>query len=178
MHYKDSSLHSIDLTLDKLDTKMKVHPLRFHDFNGKIHYEDDHIVIKDFHGEIGKTNFNFDLNYYLGKNLEIRKRDNYLAVQANYIDHDALFNFDFSPPKPLKNTIVSKEDVQEHLEAFNIYELPFTDMRFTVDIKYFVYHRLDLQEIKANLRTTPNHYIYRYIGYECGRGKNTIERIF
>ncbi|MEM6685196.1 MAG: AsmA-like C-terminal region-containing protein [Bacteroidota bacterium] len=160
MHYKDSALRSIDLALDKLDTKMKVHPLRFHDFRGNIHYEDEHIVIKDFHGEIGATNFNFDLNYYLGENQEIKKRDNYLAVTANYIDYDALFTFNVQPPTATAVTSSKTADVQAHAEAFNIYELPFTDMRFKADIAHFIYHKLDFQNIKADLRTTPEHYIY------------------
>ncbi|WP_420574994.1 AsmA-like C-terminal region-containing protein [Kordia sp.] len=160
MHYKDSSLHSIDLALDKLDTKMKVHPLRFHDFKGNIHYEDQHIVIKDFHGEIGVTNFNFDLNYYLGENQQIKKRDNYLAVKANYIDYDALFNLDLKPPKPIETAASKTADIAEHADAFNIYELPFTDMRFKADIAHFIYHKIDLQKIKADIRTTPDHYIY------------------
>ncbi len=160
MHYKDSALHSIDLALDKLDTKMKLHPLRFHDFRGNIHYEDQHIVIKDFHGEIGTTNFNFDLNYYLGEDPQIKKRDNYLELKANYIDFDALFNFDLSPPKPTEVVTSKTADVKEHADAFNLYELPFTDMQFKVDIAHFIYHKIDLQNINADLRTTPNHYIY------------------
>lgn len=161
MHYKDSALHSIDLALDKLDTKMKLHPQRFHDFRGNIHYEDQHIVIKDFHGEIGATNFNFDLNYYLGDDPQIKKRDNYLAIKANYIDYDALFNFNLSPPqKPTEVAALTIEDVKAHAEAFNIYELPFTDMQFKADISHFMYHRIDLKNIKADLRTTPDHYVY------------------
>ncbi|MEP3207212.1 MAG: AsmA-like C-terminal region-containing protein [Gilvibacter sp.] len=160
MHYRDSTLHSIDLALDKLDTKMEVHPQRLHDFRGSIHYEDDHIVIKDFHGEIGTTNFNFDLNYYLGENQQIKKRDNYLNVRANYIDYDALFNFELSAPIPAEAVGATTQDVAAHATAFNIYELPFTDMRFKADIGHFIYHRIDLQNIKADLRTTPNHYIY------------------
>ncbi len=160
MHYKDSALHSIDLALDKLDTKMKLHPLRFHDFKGNIHYEDEHIVIKDFHGEIGTTNFNFDLNYYLGNDQQIKKRDNYLELKANYIDFDALFNFDLSPQKSTETVTSKAADVKEHAEAFNLYELPFTDMQFKADITHFIYHRIDIQNIKADLRTTPNHYIY------------------
>ena len=159
MHYKDSLMHSIDVALDRLNTKMKLHPQRFHDFRGKIHYEDEHIVIKDFHGEIGETNFNFDLNYYLGENQAIKKRDNYLAVNANYINYDALFNFNLTPPKSTA-TISKTEDVKIHEEAFNIYELPFTDMRFKADIAHFIYHRIDLKNIIADLRTTPNHYVY------------------
>ena len=160
MNYKDSALQAIDLSLDKLDTKMELHPQRFHDFKGNIHYEDEHIVINDFHGEIGATNFNFDLNYYLGENQEVKKRDNYLELRANYIDYDALFNFELSAPKAEAQTSATKENVSVHASAFNIYELPFTDMRFKADIGHFIYHRLDLQNIKAELRTTPNHYIY------------------
>ncbi|MEO0528008.1 MAG: AsmA-like C-terminal region-containing protein [Bacteroidota bacterium] len=160
MHYKDSALHSIDLALDRLDTKMKLHPLRFDNFSGNIHYEEEHLVIKDFRGEIGTTNFNFDLNYYLGEDPQIRKRDNYLELTANYIDFDALFNFEVSTPKPTKVVRSKTADIKEHADAFNLYELPFTDMQFKVDIAHFIYHRIDLQKIKANLRTTPNHYIY------------------
>lgn len=168
MHYKDSSLHAVDLTLDKLDTKMKLHTLRFHDFKGHIHYEDKHVMVKDFHGEIGSTNFNFDLNYYLGEDSKIKKRDNYLALKANYIDFDALFNFNLEPPKSTEVVASKTADtstalstsVKAHAEAFNLYELPFTDMQFKVDIAHFIYHRIDLKNIKADLRTTPKHYIY------------------
>lgn len=160
MHYKDSTLHSIDLALDKLDTKMKLHPLRFDNFRGNIHYEEEHLVIKDFHGEIGTTNFNVDLNYYLGGDPQIKKRDNYLELRANYIDFDALFNFDLNPPKTTEVVTSKTADVKEHADTFNLYELPFTDMQFKVAIDHFIYHRLDLQKIKATIRTTPNHFIY------------------
>lgn len=160
MHYKDSHLHSIDLALDNLDTKMELHPQRFHDFKGNIHYEDQHILINDFHGEIGTTNFNFDLNYYLGEDPLIKKRDNFLYLKANYIDFDALFDFDVRPSKPTEIRSSITADVKEHAEAFNLYKLPFTAMQFKVDIGHFIYHRIDLQNIKANIRTTPDHYIY------------------
>lgn len=160
MHYKDSALHSIDIALDKLDTKMELHPQRFHDFKGNIRYEDDHLAINDFHGEIGSTNFNLNLNYYLGEDQTIKKRDNYLAIRADYIDYDALFNFDLHPPKSMATGGSTAQDVAAHAAAFNIYELPFTDMRFKADIAHFIYHRIDLQNIKADLRTTPDHYLY------------------
>lgn len=160
MHYKDSALRAIDLELDKLNTKMHVHPLRFEHFTGDFHYEDDHLVVKDFIGKIGRTSFNIGLNYYLGDNSAIKKRDNYLSFRANYIDYDQLF-----PPnettKKATITVKSKTaDVAAHADAFNLYELPFTDMKFDVDLDHFIYQRIDLQDIKASLRTTQNHYIY------------------
>lgn len=160
MQYKDSSLQAIDIALDKLDTKMELHPQRFHDFKGTIRYQEEHLLIQDFHGEIGSTRFNVDLNYFLGDDPAIKKRDNYLALQADYIDYDALFDFDLNPLQADNVENATTEDVAAHTAAFNIYELPFTDMRFQADIAHFIYHRIDLQNIKADLRTTPDHYLY------------------
>lgn len=160
MHYKASKLHSIDLELDKLTTKMHVHPLRFEHFTGDFHYEDDHLVVKDFIGKIGRTSFNIGLNYYLGDNKEIKKRDNYLSFKANYIDYDQLFPPDETTEKATITVKSKTADVAAHADAFNLYELPFTDMKFDVDVDYFMYQRIHLQDIKASLRTTQNHFIY------------------
>ena len=51
---------SFDLQLDKFDAKMKIHPLRFEKFNGRIHYEKDHIVIEDFSGKLGHSTVTMD----------------------------------------------------------------------------------------------------------------------
>ena len=66
--------------------------MRFENFKGQFHYEDEHLMIQDFHGKIGRTIFDLDLNYYLGKNEQIRKRDNHFGLKANYIDFDQLFD--------------------------------------------------------------------------------------
>lgn len=164
MHFKDSKLHSIDVDLDRLNAKMHVHPMRFEDFHGRIHYEDDHIMIQDLHGKMGRTVFDVSMNYYLGENEAIKKRDNYLGLKANYIDFDQLSNFNLEAPvsesASPKEEVVTTADVEEHAEAFNLYELPFTDMKFDLDVGHFIYHRIDLQNIQARLRTTQNHYLY------------------
>ncbi len=160
MHYKASALHSIDLELDKLNTKMHLHPLRFERFTGDFHYEDDHLVVKDFIGKIGRTSFNIGLNYYLGDNEAIKKRDNNLSFKANYIDYDQLFPPDETTEKATITVKSKTADVAAHADAFNLYKLPFTDMKFDVDLDHFIYQRIDLQDIKASLRTTQNHYIY------------------
>ena len=163
MHYKDSQLQSIDIDLDKFDAKLQVHPMRFEDFRGRIHYEDEHLMIEDFHGQMGRTIFNIDINYYLGEDPNVRKRDNHLFLNTNYIDFDQLTNFNPAPvqnEQSVEKEVHTTEDVSEHAEAFNLYELPFTDMQFDVDIGHFIYHRIDLQKINARLRTTQDHYIY------------------
>lgn len=162
MHYRESALHSIDLKLDRLNAKMHLHPMRFENFKGRFHYEDEHLLIQDFHGKIGRTEFDVDMNYYLGKNPSIRKRDNHIGLMANYIDFDQLFNFNFSQSdQPTESSAaVPKENIAKHDDAFNLYELPFTDMTIDLDVGHFIYHRIDLQNIHSRLRTTQNHYIY------------------
>ena len=162
MHYQNSTLSAIDVDLDKLNTKMHIHPLRFEYFTGHFHYEDEHLVVKDFIGKIGRTSFNADLNYYLGDDENIKKRDNYLDFKANYIDYDQLFPSEASSATETDAIAQTTQtaDVKEHAEAFNLYELPFTDMKINVDVDFFMYHRIILEEISAKLRTTKDHYIH------------------
>jgi hypothetical protein len=170
MHYKESALHSFDIDLDKFDAKMHIHPMRFEDFRGRFHYEDEHLVIEKFHGKMGRTVFNVDLNYYLGNDPSIRLRDNHLYLNANYIDFDQLHQFNADPPKKKAkdaaqaahnaHASATEEDVKEHVEAFNLYELPFTDMQFDINVGHFIYHRIDLQKIKAHFHTTHDHYLH------------------
>ena len=159
MHYRDSELKSIDINLDKLTAKMKVHPLRFENFNGRIHYEDEHLVVEKFQGKIGKTEFDLDANYYMGKDESIKKRDNHIGLNAAYIDLDELANYN-PPPAKTDTSADSQEDVAQHAETFNIYKLPFTDMTVDVDVGHFMYHGLDLQQIHARLRTTQDHFLH------------------
>jgi hypothetical protein len=163
MHYKDSELHSIDLDLDQFEAKMQVHPVRFEDFSGRFHYEDEHLIIEEMHGKIGRSVFDIDMNYYLGQDQSIRLRDNHLALQAEYIDFGQLIAFNPPPPRSSKNRQTQNattEDVEAHSTAFNIYILPFTDMTFDLDVDHFIYHSLDLQDIHSKLRMTHDHYIY------------------
>ena len=155
MHYRESALHSIDLDLDKLNAKMHIHPMRFEDFKGRFHYEDEHLMVEGLHGTIGRTVFDLNMNYYLGKNLGSRKRDNHIGLKANYIDFDQLFNFTLPDSEQAKS-----ESNIKHDDAFNLYELPFTDMTIDVDVGHFIYHRIDLQKIHSRMRTTKNHYLY------------------
>ncbi len=163
MHYKDHGLHSIDIDLDQFEAKMHVHPMRFEDFSGRFHYEDEHLIVENMHGEIGRTLFDIDMNYYLGKDESIKLRDNHFGLKANYIDFDQLFAFNANPSKASKTpkTLTpTTKDVESHSSAFNIYKLPFTDMSFDIDVEHFIYHHIDLQNIQSRLRTTHDHYIY------------------
>ncbi|MGK0412108.1 MAG: hypothetical protein ACJA1B_000297 [Polaribacter sp.] len=163
LHYKANKLLSIDAQLDKFEGKMHVHPLRFENFNGEFQFKEYHLMIQDLKGKMGRSTFKIGMNYYLGEDESIKKRDNSFRLTSDFIDFDALSNYNLKAAKRSDTTSLFKNktaDVPEHAEAFNIYELPFTDMQFNVDINHFVYHRLDLKDIKRQLRTTQDHFIH------------------
>lgn len=167
MHYNASGLHSIDVTLDRFDAKMHLHPMRFQDVRGRFRYEDEQLLVNDFHAQLGRTILNVDMNYYLGKDSTRTSTDNFLTLKTNYIDFDQLTNFNPNPPASREQSPQTEgdgtqeaKDISAHAEAYNLYELPFSDMDFDLQIGHFIYHRLDIRDINAKLRTTEDHYLY------------------
>lgn len=152
LHF-NKGLKSADVYLDQLETNMKIHPMRLEKFKGRIHYEDDHLVVENFSGKIGKSEFSTNLNYYLGTDQSIKKRDNHFSIVAKHLDFDELFNY---TPPPATKTITPAD----HEAVFNIYDLPFTDMKFDFDIKHLNYHRYLIDDFYAKARTQQDHYIY------------------
>ena len=157
LHYEEE-LKSIDLNVDRFDATMKVHPLRFENFNGRVHYEDDHLLIEDFHGKLGKSVFNTTLSYYLGENEKLKKSDNHFSLTASRLDIDQLIKY--TPPANSKSASSVKDTNVNHDDVFNIYKLPFTDMNFHIDIAHLNYHRYLMHNIKGEFRATSNHYIH------------------
>jgi hypothetical protein len=151
LHFNEG-LKSIDTYLDKLDVKMKAHHLKLDHFNGRVHYENEHLLVQKFSGKMGKSDFLIDLAYYLGKDKAIKKRDNHFYIKSSYLDFDQLSNYNPPPVKPNQPV--------DHEGKFSIYDLPFTDMRFDLDIAHLNYHRYLLNDLKGKLRTQEHHYIY------------------
>jgi hypothetical protein len=150
IHFKNSQVHSTDLNLEKLEAKMKIHPLKFENFKGRIHIEDEHVVIQSLTGKMGHSQFTTYLNYYYGDNPKIKKRDNYLKFTASRLDVDELTNY--SDPKPGEKI--------DHDSVFNIYELPFPDMRFEFKIGVLNYHKYKISNVAVKLHTTTEHYLH------------------
>jgi len=153
LHFKDG-LESADLRLSRLDAKMKIHPLKLQKFKGRIHYEDDHIQIDTLYGQIGKSSFTMDLNYYLGEDENVRKRDNHLGLHARKLDLDELMNY--NPPPVSASTPPAPVD---HEDVFNIYDLPFSPMTFDVDVADLNYHKYRIQNFVTKFRTERDHFI-------------------
>lgn len=153
LHY-NGKIQSVDLYLNRLDALMKIHPLKFEHFSGRVHYEDDHIKLEKLSGKIGKSIFSVDLDYYLGKGKSSKRKSNHIGFQARHLDIDELITY--SP----QNKPISDIKPEDHEAVFNIYDLPFSDMTWDIDILHLNYHKILIDNFKGKLRTTENHFIY------------------
>jgi hypothetical protein len=151
LHFKDG-LQSIDLILDRFNGKLKIHPMALERFNGRVHYEDEHLIVEDFSGKIGKSDFKTTMHWYLGDDEALRKRDNHFAITSSRLDFDELFAWTPPPANPTAPV--------DHDTVFNIYELPFTHMTFDVKIDHLNYHKYLIHQFRIKMRTTPEHYLY------------------
>lgn len=150
IHFKDS-LHSFDLYLNNLNAKLKMHPLALEQFKGQVHFENKHLQINSFSGKMGDSDFYTTMHYYFGNNPEAKKRPNKLTWRSDKLNLDQLL---VAEPK------LDDTGKVNHDAGFNIYELPFSDMRFDVAIKDFLYGQYQMANIKSVLRTTKNHFLY------------------
>lgn len=151
LHFQDS-LESADMRLTQVDAKMKVHPLKFRNFEGKVHYERKQLQIDSLFGQIGQSSFTLDLDYFLGKDHSARKRDNRLRLRAARLNLDELLSY--NPPP------AGKAPPKDHDAAFNIFDLPFSDMDFDIDIALLNYHKYRIEQLKAVVRTEKEHFLH------------------
>ncbi|HSJ68060.1 MAG TPA: AsmA-like C-terminal region-containing protein [Anditalea sp.] len=148
LHY-DSVFSSMDLYLDNLQGSMKLHPLKLEGFKGRLHYENEHLLVDGFEGKMGSSDFRVDMAYYTGEDKTLKKRDNKFHLTSRSLDLDALMNYESN----------SKKDTA-HEDAFNIFDIPFTDMRFTADIGKMNYHTFWLENFSLKGRIQEDHYLY------------------
>lgn len=148
LHY-DSLFKSADLSMDHLQAKLKVHPLKLVDFKGRIHMEQGNILVDNFQGKMGRSDFEIDLAYFTGTDGGLKVRDNYFGLRAKALDLDELLNYD------------SRESSEvSHADTFNIFELPFSEMRFEAEIGRLNYHTYWLENVHGEMKTTADHYLY------------------
>ncbi|WP_035807367.1 AsmA-like C-terminal region-containing protein [Lunatimonas lonarensis] len=145
----DTTFQSADLMVNRLEGKFNVHPLKLESFSGRVKIDKGNILVEKLGGRMGKSEFEMDLAYFSGKDTVNKIRDNHLAIRAKALDLDALLNYD----------PYSKEPVN-HADTFNIFELPFSHMKFTADIERLNYHTYWFEDLRAVLRTTPDHFLY------------------
>lgn len=147
MHY-DGGFQSVDLYLDEFTSKTLIHPLKFERFKGRAHIENDHLLLEEFSGRMGKSDFLLNMSYFLGEDKTAQTRDDYIVLKSKMLDIDDLFIYEES------------DTAKAHDEAFNIFDIPFPNLRLVADIGHLNYHNYHLYDVSTVARIQENHYLY------------------
>jgi hypothetical protein len=153
LHFNDG-LKSTDLYLTQLEGKMNVHPLKFENFNGRIHLENDHLSIQELKGKIGHSVFNASMDYYLGEGK--KSKENKISLKASRLDFDELMNYN---KKPISKSGKATPAI-DHDAVFSLYDLSFPDMSVHLDIQLLNYHKYVLSHFKTDLLSESNHMLH------------------
>jgi hypothetical protein len=144
----EEKFKSADLWLNQFEGKMRLHPLKLEKFNGRIHYENDFLTVENFGGKLGISDFTIQMGYYMGDKSAGNIPKNHFILQSERLDLDALMGFE------------GFEQDSNHAEAFNIFQVPFSEMEFSAEVGKLNYHTFWLDDVILKGRTTVNHYIY------------------
>lgn len=157
LHFKQGEITATDSYFDHLSADLKIHPVHVYDLNGRVHTDPGHIVLDDLNGRIGQSDFHTTLHYYFGDKNKKAKRENKLIFKSSFLNIDELLAFS---EHDYKNGNKVVDTHRQHVEAFNIYTLPFPNMSFQLDIGKMNYHRYKLANVKGKFHTTEKHYLY------------------
>ncbi|MCH7403029.1 AsmA-like C-terminal region-containing protein [Belliella kenyensis] len=150
LHYL-KEFKSADFYLNQLSGKLNIHPLKLENFDGRVHFEDSYLTVEKLGGKMGVSDFKIDMGYFIAGIDSIPKskvKRNYFRLNSQVLDLDALMGFE------------GFESETNHQDSFNIFQLPFSEMEFSANIGKLNYHKFWLENVKANARTTSNHYLY------------------
>lgn len=147
----NKKLSAVDLTIDKIEAEMEEHGMRFQQFAGNFYMDSTRLEVKNFGGKLGNSEFKTDLVYYL--NADSTTAPHSFTLRSPRLDFDQLFSY--VPPAPDTET-----GSIDHEAGFNVFDLPFTNLNFQVDIDHLNYHRYLLNDFMLNGRMQKDHYIY------------------
>ena len=164
----DGKLRSANLTMNEVQAHMKEHDMRFSDFNGQFYLDSSRLEISDFGGKLGNSRFKTDLVYH----IRDTSRTHTFRLKSDQLDFDQLFSY---------QPAVSDEEVASvnHEEAFNIFELPFTNLDFKFVIDRMNYHRYLLSDFLLEGRMQTDHFVYvDTLDFQVAGGKVALNGYF
>ena len=149
----DDSLINTEVFFDQLNASLVEHEMQLSDILGKFSFSEQYMDLRNMSGNLGNTSFVTNANIYMGQNDSIRKTHNNVDIYASMIDFDELSNYG-------EKISGDTGDLNNPEDTYNIYELPFTDLRFALNVDQMKYHKHLIEDINADLRIQKDHFLY------------------
>jgi hypothetical protein len=170
----DDSLKAIDLALSKMQARLLVHPLKIEKVRGNFHYEDSTISTNDFSITMGESELNVDLKYNFSVSGEPNANTNFIRINSPRLNFDQLFAYEKKQAE-IENT----DEPVNHQEAYNLFEIPFPNLKIDATIKHLNYHRYLIKNFVAKGKINENHFVLLdTIGMRIAGGDLSIQGYF
>jgi len=162
----DSVFKFAKLHIANISGSLKVHPIELEKINGTIMYGNNRFVrIDTLTGKIGNSDFDISGRLFLGSDTTQRKKPNFFTFKSEKLDVDQLTNYKFSgveEDKPLVAPTTVRNTVTDsiHKSAFNIFNVPFTDITVNAEVGKVKYHHLWIKNFTTKMRMQSNHHMY------------------
>lgn len=156
------------LELKEFDVTTSLHEKRFTDLSGKIFFRKNSVALKNLKGNIGESDFDISLNYFIGKNDSLKKRDNEILFYSNNFNLNEILAIKYNPVKDENQVITTTEEPQ----PFSIADFPFLDMNFETNVLHFEYLDYKIDRIKGKIKMHKNKTIdFDRFGFDVAGGK-------
>jgi hypothetical protein len=167
LHF-DGALKSTDFQLTQFEGKMKVHPLKFEQFSGRVHLENEFLSVDQFKGKMGHSSVRLDMNYNLSKTKSAKS--NFIHLAGNRLDLDELLKYESPGVKKGSTTSTVNHD-----KVFSIYDFDFPSMHITADIGQLNYHKYNLHQFKTDVQCEGEHVIHiKKLAFDAAGGHMDI----
>lgn len=168
--FEGDEMKGARIELSEFSVTTSMHNKRFSNLNGKIFASKNSIALKNLKGNIGVSDFDISLNYFIGEDLKKKRKDNEIKFYSKYFDLNEIMSFNYAMFNDQASANPSATPVEE--TPFTVKDIPFMDMKLETDIGHFEYLDYKLDRVKGNINMTKNGVLdfYRF-GFNVAGGK-------
>jgi hypothetical protein len=151
LNYHKGSLKYYDFQIDDAKALLTLHPLKLEGIKGRIHGEDGIINTEGLSLRMGQSDINLGLTYHYAE--ELKSKQNVISIRSAKLDFDELSNYE-------KALAQAEDSLEVHAEAFNVFDLPFSNTLLSLSIGKLKYHKVWIENLESRLRMTEDHFVH------------------
>ena len=153
LNYIENALDSFAIEFEESKGNFSVYPLKIERLKGIVYGRDGILSTRNLQVKLGNSDALLSMKYHYGE--AVKDRSNYFKFRSNYLDFDQLTAYE-SKAKIAE----SSDSMAHHEEAFNVFELPFSNTRIDFEIAKLNYHRIKIDNFNAKARLTQDKFLH------------------
>jgi hypothetical protein len=149
--YRQGTLSSTELNIERAGAQLTLHPLKLEDIRGSIRSSDGILQTENFHIWMGASDLKLNMTYHTDEKW--KGRQNEFFITSNKLDFDELSNYE-------KAFAQNEDSIEVHANAFNIFDLPFSNMKIGLSVGKLKFHKIWIDNLESRIRITENHMLH------------------